>query len=70
MDPDRNASSTEEDALESGQGWLGFFDTSPACTLVCQLCCVVCALSLYILFSLSQLFTSLTGTLVNPGCAV
>jgi len=50
MDPDRNASSTEEDALESGQGWLGFFDTSPACTLVYQVCCVVCALSLYILF--------------------
>ena len=45
-----SASSTEEDALESGQGWLGFFDTSPACTLVYQVCFVVCALSLYILF--------------------
>ena len=54
MDPDRSASSTEEDALESGQKWLGFFDTSPMCTLVCQLCGVVCALSLYSVFSLKQ----------------
>ena len=62
MDPDRNASSTEEDALESGQGWLGFFDTSPACTLVYQVCCVVCALSLYILF-----LPSVVVSMASPG---